>query len=332
VEIADQAFAKSRGKNVRFDLTDLRLFLHVAEARSITHGAERANLALASASARVRGMEKILGVDLLQRNRRGVVLTPAGQSLLDHARLVLQQVERMRSDLGAYARGLRGRVHVLANTAALTEHLPGALAAFLAANPNVDLELDERESAEIVARIGAGQADIGIASDAIESGAVSWRPFRADRLVLAVAQSDPLATVRRAWFRDILHREFVGLPHSDALQRHIAGHAAREGATLRLRVCVGGFDAVCRMVEAGAGIAIVPEAAAKRCRRSMAIRLVSLHDVWSRRRLGICVRKEQTLPAAAKRLLEHLQQAADRPTAQKTVDRSRRRKLAVSRR
>ena len=178
---------------MRFDLTDLRLFLHVAEARSITHGAERANLALASASARVRGMEEMLGVDLLQRNRRGVALTAAGQSLADHARLVLQQVERMRGDLGAYARGLRGRVHVMANTAALTEHLPGALAAFLSANPATDLQLDERESADIVACIAAGQADIGIASDAIESGAVSWHPFRADRLVLVVPRSDPLA-------------------------------------------------------------------------------------------------------------------------------------------
>jgi DNA-binding transcriptional LysR family regulator len=298
---------------VRFDLTDLRLFLHVVEARSITHGAERANLALASASARVRGMEEMLGVALLQRDRRGVALTAAGQSLVDHARLVLQQVERMRGDLGAYARGLKGRVQVLANTAALTEHLPDALAAFLSSNPDIDLELDERESADIVAAVAAGRADIGIASDAIESGAVSWHPFREDRLVLMTPRSDPLARVRKVWFRDILEREFVGLPRGSALQRHLAGHAAREGATLRLRACVAGFDAVCRMVEAGAGVAIVPGAAAQRCRRSMAIRLVSVRDAWSQRLLAICVRKGQVLPAAATRLLEHLQQAADRP-------------------
>lgn len=316
---------------MRFDLTDLRLFLHVAEARSITHGAERANLALASASARVRGMEEMLGVDLLQRNRRGVTLTAAGQSLADHARLVLQQVERMRGDLGAYARSLRGRVHVMANTAALTEHLPRALAAFLSANPAADLQLDERESADIVACIAAGQADIGIASDAIESGAVSWHPFRADRLVLVVPRSDPLAGVRKVWFREVVDREFVGLSRDSALQRHLAGHAAREGAALRLRVCVGGFDALCSMVEAGAGIAVAPEAAARRCRRSMAIHLVAMHDAWSRRRLAICIRKGQVLPAAAARLLDHLQQAGDRPSDPTTTDRGRGKRAARGR-
>lgn len=119
---------------MRFDLTDLRLFRHVAETGSITRGAERTHLALASASARIRGMEAILGVPLLKRGRRGVQPTEAGRSLLDHARIVSQQVETMRGELSAYSRGLRGSVRVLANTAALAEHLPGVLARFRAAD------------------------------------------------------------------------------------------------------------------------------------------------------------------------------------------------------
>ena len=102
----------------RFDLVDLRLFLHIAEARSITHGAERSHLALASASARIRGMEEALGVPLLVRGRHGVSLSAAGRSLVAHARFITQQVERMRSDLGAFARGISGSVKVLSNTAA----------------------------------------------------------------------------------------------------------------------------------------------------------------------------------------------------------------------
>ena len=90
---------------MRFDLADLRLFLHVAEARSITHGAERSNLALASASARIRGMEATLGVPLLVRDRRGVSLSPAGQNLVEHARLITQQVERQDGLGGVRAEG-----------------------------------------------------------------------------------------------------------------------------------------------------------------------------------------------------------------------------------
>jgi DNA-binding transcriptional LysR family regulator len=69
----------------RFDLTDLRLFLHVADASNITRGAVRSNMTLASASERIRDMEIDLGTSLLVRRRRGVELTPAGTALLHHA-------------------------------------------------------------------------------------------------------------------------------------------------------------------------------------------------------------------------------------------------------
>ena len=93
---------------MRFDLVDLRLFLHVAEARSITYGAEKANLALPSASERIRGMEAVLGTPLLIRDRRGVSLSPAGQCLAEHARVIVQQVERMRGNLAALLVACRG--------------------------------------------------------------------------------------------------------------------------------------------------------------------------------------------------------------------------------
>jgi DNA-binding transcriptional LysR family regulator len=296
---------------MRFDLIDLRLFLHVAEARSITHGSERSNLALASASARIRGMERALGVDLLKRDHRGVDLTPAGQCLLDHARLVVQQVERMRGELGGFARGLTGSVRVLSNTAAFSEHLPKALASFLKSNPTINIDLEERESADIAEAVASGAADIGIAVDAALSEAVEKYPFRKDCLVLVVAENDPLAKNRPVGLNDVIDREFVGLPRESSLQRHIAGHVARLGATMKLRVRVNGFDAVCRMAEAAVGIGIVPEAAAKRCRRSMHIGFARLSDEWAERRLAICVRQLRSLPVGAQRLVEHLRRQGD---------------------
>ncbi len=295
---------------MRFDLVDLRLFLHVAEARSITHGAERANLALPSASARIRGMEEALGVPLLVRNRRGVVLSPAGACLLEHARLIVQQVERMRGDLGSFARGLSGSVRLLSNTAALSEHLPRLVASFLAANPTISVELEERESADIATAIAAGNADIGIASDGQISNGLEAFPFRDDRLVLVVPRGDALSGVRQIRLADVVDRDFVGQPRESALQRHLAGHAARLGVSMKVRARVTGFDAVCRMVESGVGIAIVPDAAARRCRRSMKIDVVGLRDPWARRRLAICVRRLQALPVGARRLVEHLRSSA----------------------
>jgi DNA-binding transcriptional LysR family regulator len=309
VEISKLGYVQNEdsGSGMRFDLIDLRLFLHIAEVSSITHGAERSNLALASASARIRGMEDALGAPLLMRNRHGVSLSPAGQCLVDHARLILQQVERMRGDLGAFARGLSGSVRLLSNTAALSEHLPKVLAKFLAANPTLSLDIEERESADIAAALAAGVADVGIASAAALPDTIEQFPFRDDALVLVLAKGDSLGRKRAL---DIVDRAFVSLPPGSALQRHIAGHAARLGKTLQIRARVTGFDDVCRMVEAGAGVGIVPEASAARCRPTMRIEVARLSDPWASRRLAICVRRLSSLPAGAQRLVAYLRRAA----------------------
>ena len=147
---------------MRFDLADLSLFRHVVEAGSITHGAERAHLALAAATTRIRNMEEALGAALLVRGRQGVMPTQAGRTLLQHARTILTQAERLREDLGAYAGGLAGQVRMLSNTNALTEFLPETLSPFLTSNPQVSIDLEERLSDEIVALIAEGAGDIGI--------------------------------------------------------------------------------------------------------------------------------------------------------------------------
>jgi DNA-binding transcriptional LysR family regulator len=292
---------------MRFDLVDLRLFLHVAEAGSITHGADRANLALASASERIRGMEDALGTQLLIRNRRGVSLSPAGQCLLDHAKVILQQVERMRGELGCFARGLAGSVRLFSNTAALGEHLPRILAEFLAANPTLTLDIEERESADIACALAAGTADVGIASTAALPDEIERFPFRTDVLVFVLPRGDALSRKRKLRLADVVDRSFVGLPHDSALQRHLSGHAARLGTHLNIRARVNDFDAVCRMVEAGAGIGIVPATSAARHRRSMNIMAVKLDEPWAVRQLAVCVRQFSALPVGARHLVEHLQ-------------------------
>ena len=295
---------------MNFDLTDLRLFLHVVEAGSITAGAARSGLALASASTRVQGMEAQAGIALLERSRRGVEPTPAGRALLHHARLVTGQVERMRSELGEYARGLKGCVRLLANTAAATVHLPEVLAGFLRVNPDVDLHLDERPSPEVARAVAEGEADIGIAASHADLSGLEAMPFRTDRLVLVVPLNHALAIRRRIAFADALGSEFVGLSSDVPLGGHLAGHAARTGVRMRTRVRVRGLDTACRMVMFGAGIAVVPQVAADPWERRGALAIVSLEDQWAERRLLVVVRRLGVLPSHARRLVAHLATAA----------------------
>ncbi len=276
------------------------------EARSITHGAERSALALASASARIKSMETALGVPLLERQRRGVRLTAAGESLLDHARVVLHQVAAMQGELTARARGLKARIHMLANTSGASEHLPKALASFLAKYPAISVDIEERESAEIATALASGAADLGLAVEAMLPEGLDRFPFCDDRLVLIAPQGDEIAQRRRTAFRDIAPRDFIGLTEPSALQNHIAMQAAKLGVRLRIRARLRGFDAICQMVEAGVGLAIIPDAAARRYSRSMRIKMVRMADPWTSRRLAICMRNRQSLPRPVQQLADHL--------------------------
>ena len=291
---------------MQFDLTDLSLFRHVVDAGSITRGAERANLALAAASTRIRNLEKSLGAPLLLRGRQGVVPTPAGRTLLQHARVLLAQAERLREDLGTFAGGLAGQIRILSNTNALTEFLPEALGAFLASHPQVSIDLEERLSDEIVGLIAEGVADIGIVAGTVDTGRLVTYPFRSDRFVLVVPRGHGLAGRRRIAFAEVLEHDFVGLDRASALQRFLADKAGRIGQPLKLRVQLRSFDAVCRMVEAGVGLGIVPETTARRAAPTMAIIVVDLEDPWASRDLTICIRGLAELPASARQLVEHL--------------------------
>ena len=296
---------------MRFDLPDLTLFRHVVEAGSITHGAARANLALAAASTRIRAMETSLGAALLTRSRLGVVPTPAGRTLLAHARGLIAGIERMQGELSAYSGGTVGQIRVLANTNALTEFLPDALAAYLTKNPGVSVEIDEHTSDEIVGLVADGQADLGILSGTVDTGALQTFPFRKDRFVLVAARGHALAERETVSFGEVLAHDLVGLDRASALTRFLADKAARVGRPMRLRVQLRGFDAVCRLVEARVGVGIVPESMARRVARGLDIAVVPLVEPWATRALTLCLRSFDGLPAFAQDFVRHLRDGGE---------------------
>jgi DNA-binding transcriptional LysR family regulator len=295
---------------MHFDLVDLQLFIAVADSGSITHGAERAHLALASASARIKGLEADLGVALVRRRRRGIELTAAGESLRDHAQLIMHNVAVMQGDLAAFSSGVKASVHLLANTSGLSEHLPKACAAFLRENPDISLDVEERESADIVGAIAGGSADLGFAAEHALPEHLERFSFGEDRLMLVAPKRGEFAGRRQIDFIEATGRDFVGLTNTTALAGHIAKHAARLGVRFRIRARLRDFDAICRMVAAGVGIAVVPEAAAKRCAQFMPLTLLAIRDSWANRRLVICARSFKTLPRPAKLFVDHLRKAA----------------------
>lgn len=291
---------------MRFDLTDLRLFLNVHEAGTITGGAHNSHMTLASASERIRAMEDALGVPLLQRDRRGVQATPAGRTVVHHARLVLQQIERMQGDLGDYGAGLKGHVRLLCNTSALSEHLPQVLGDFLASHPGISVDLEERPSQEVVDAVRNQTCDIGVASDSVDLSGLAHFVFRADPLDLVVPRDHALAQHAVVRFADVVDSAFVGLVEGSALQAHLAQHARGLGKRLNYRIRLRSFESVCRVVGTGIGVGIVPRAVALRWGRSAKVKRIVLADPWATRNLVLCVRQLEALPVYAQQLVQHV--------------------------
>lgn len=291
---------------MRFDLTDLKLFLNVADVSSITHGAARSNMSVSSASERITRMEASLGAPLLDRQRRGVQPTPAGLALRDHARTILNDVDRMLIELSEHAKGLRGRVRILSNTAAVTEFLPDMISDYLAEHPQIDVELEELSSHEIVRQVAMGLADAGIVADTFDLGELQVFPLAEDVLVLVVPETDPLARQQSVKFQDVTEREFVGLPKASGLQIHIEENAMRIGVTLKVRIRLTTFDNICRSVSRGVGLAVIPEAAARRCCETTGVRTIRLAEAWAKRHLKICVRDVEALSPHAEQVVSYL--------------------------
>lgn len=284
---------------LRFDLTDLRLFIAVLDAGSMTLGSQQVHLALASASARIRGLEDATGLALFERHRAGVKPTQAGLALAHHARLVLQQVDRLQHELLEQAGGLGGTVRLLCNTSAATEHLPPVLATFMARHPALDIDLQELPSHRIVARLQEGMGDLGIVADSVDISGLESKPFRRDRLVLVVPRGHALARRRRVAFAEVLDHPLVALEDDSALQQHLALQALRIGRTLRARIRLRSFDALCQLVAEGVGLAILPVDAAERAARTLTLKVIDLDEDWASRQLLVCTRSFAALSKAA---------------------------------
>ncbi|TFZ07803.1 LysR family transcriptional regulator [Ramlibacter humi] len=295
------------------DLTTLRLFIAVCELGNIARAGERASIVGSAISKRLAQLESQVGTALLVRKRHGVVPTPAGQTLLEHARAMLDSAARIESDMQAFAGGARGQVRILASVSAMTESLADDIAQFLQApgHRNIQVDLEERVSPEIVRGVREGLAALGVCWDAAELGTLQSRPYRRDRLCLVVPAGHRLAARKSVRFTDTLDDEHVSLPVNSAVQVMLQRVAAAAGRTLRRRVIVTNFEASLRVVRAGLAISVVPREIAEPRVRADGLKLVTLDEPWAERRFIICYRDAGLLSPAAQLLVDHLAARAE---------------------
>lgn len=294
----------------RMDLTSLQLFVAVCELGSIGRAAEREFIAASAVSKRLSELETTVGAQLLYRHARGVDLTPAGESLLHHARSVLFSLEKMQGELSEYADGVRGHVRIHASISAIVQFLPEDLGDFVRAHDQVKIDLEEHLSAEVVRAVREGAADLGLCNAATGLGGLQSQPYRQDRLALIVPRGHALSGRTAIAFADTLDFDQVGLHSTSSIYLALRQAAEDAGRTIRLRIHVTSLDAMCRMIDNGLGVGVMPQRAFELMHGVGALECVPLSDPWAERELHMIARDFSSLPVTARLLVEHLQPRA----------------------
>lgn len=290
----------------RIDLTTLRLFIAICEEGNLTRASEREAIAPSAVSKRMHDLEQALQVALFERHPNGMALTPPGESLLHHARVTLLNIEKIAIDMAEHAEGVRGHVRMLANLSSIVEFLPDDLPEFFRSHELVRLDLEERPSADVVRGVEEGVAEIGICSADVSTRGLERYSYRRDRLVVVVRSDHPLSGAAKVSFADTLDYDHVGLFATSSIYLRSQYTAQQIGKSIRLRVHVPGFDAVCRMVQAGMGVGLIPDRAFEVLSQGMDLAAIELNDDWADRELVLVARDPAGLSATSQLMLDHL--------------------------
>ncbi|TBU88844.1 LysR family transcriptional regulator [Phytopseudomonas dryadis] len=291
---------------MRVDFLTLKLFVAIADERSLTRAAEREHLALAAVSKRISDLEAHLRIPLLYRQPKGVALTPAGDALLHHARNLLDNIQHMQADLSEFSEGINGHVRIHANTSAVIAFLPEDLSAFAAQHPQIRIDLEERVSSDIIHAVGEGLTDIGIFAGHVAAEGLQLFPYRSDRLVLVVPRAHPLAGRDSVALSETVGYDYIALQKEASLHSLITQAAQQMGAHLRVRIQVRSFEAICRLIHTGMGIGILPQQAVGTYLPHMGVKAIALSDDWAQRELNIGVRQYDALSLIARQMVDHL--------------------------
>ncbi|HMS78541.1 MAG TPA: LysR family transcriptional regulator [Burkholderiaceae bacterium] len=292
----------------RIDPTSARLFLAIVEAGSIARAAAREHIVPSAVSRRLAELESMFEVALVERGPRGVTPTPAGEALAHHARLLLRTIERMDLEMSEYRRGVRGHVRLRASASSLAAGLPSLLQAFTREHEGVKLDLVEQDTPDVFRQVAEGHADVGVAPDIVRHQLQVF-PYHRYDLCAVVPEDHPLARLETARYAQTLEFDQVELTYGSALSTLLDAAAAQSGVAKRTRIRAMGFESVCRMIGTGMGIGVGPSFLAPTHGPLYRLRFVPLDEPWAHPLICVLVRDLESLPQAARLLVERLRAA-----------------------
>jgi DNA-binding transcriptional LysR family regulator len=290
----------------RIDLYTLRLFVSAAREGSIARAAEVEHIAPSALSRRISELEHVLGLPLLIRSPRGIELTDAGKTVFAGGARIDRDLDQLARDVHEQSGQTSGTVRLFANSSSIVGFLPERLKAFRESFPLVEVSLRDRTTAEVIRACLDDRADVGVAVKThVSSGVDSWF-FAEDPLVLVLPQGHPLAKKHRLRYADVLPFPMIGMQAGGSLDQLLQERAVGAGVAPTINMFVNSFDAVCRLAEAGLGIAIVPTSIVAAYGRNQPFVCRKLDEPWVRREIYLYALRKNPRPRSVEALIDAL--------------------------
>jgi DNA-binding transcriptional LysR family regulator len=290
----------------RVDFFSLHLLAVTIREGSIARAAARENIAPSALSRRISDLERALGVPMLARGARGVEPTEAGRAALALAERIDSDMESLVHQVKAGKSEVAGTVRLFANTSSVIGFLPERLKAFIGRYPAVRIALRECQSPDVLLACLDGTADVGLCAGASLRGSLDSWPFVRDPMMVVMPRGHAMARAKVVRFADVLDHPLIGVQSGGAVDRLLHDRALKVGRRMQFTVSVGSVDAVCRMVEAGLGIAVIPTSAASAYAGAKRFVRKKLDEPWADRELRLYAPRKSPRSRAAAALIDHL--------------------------
>ncbi len=243
------------------EIKRLRYFVAVAEELHFGRAAERLEMAQPPLSRQIAQLERDLGVQLFDRSRSQIRLTPAGDVMLERARDIIERLESTYREVSLIGQGSAGRLRIAFVGSASHGVLPTLIKSYRSHYPNVDLALSAMNNAELERAVIQREIDIAVARPSLDIEELRTLTLHQEPLMLAIPDNSRLNAVQNIALKDLGDETFVLYPRRPrpSFADYILKVCAEEGLKPRETVFAQDYQTAISLVSVGVGISIVPE-------------------------------------------------------------------------
>lgn len=286
----------------------LKVFCDVIETQSFSKAASLNYVSQSAVSQQIRGLEEKYDRKLIERGKRSLVPTQAGQALYQGAREILERFRAMENRLQILSNSIAGTVRVSTVYSVGLHELPPYLKDFLRRYPAARVHLEYNRANRIYDDVASGTADLGVVAYPIRRSGLEVLPFREDRLVVITSPEHPLAARAELGVQDLAGQSFVAFEKDVPTRRAVDRILRAEDVSIEIAMEFDNIETIKRAVEINVGVSIVPQLTVDSEARLGTLVAIPFAGRGYFRSLGILVRKGRARTQVMDKFIEVLQE------------------------